>query len=371
MRIGLSTSVIEPTFSNGRFDGIGVYTSQLKSGFQSSGQVVQGLSFPKLAFSQQVLTEGKRFSLPYSIAAATSLVTKGMFKFDMDVDVFHVTDYRVLPMTCPVVVTLHDAIPFKHPEMSNAHFRGLKNHVQKKVAKFANHIIAISEFAVEELIEFYDVPESNISVVHCGVERAWLIPISQEKLRAVLKLRDIEQGYFLFVGTIQPRKNIQRVLDAYLKLPKLIQKERKLVVVGKTGWGCGAIVNRLKVLEQTGHIVWLSDVRSQDELRCLYTGASVFVFPSLYEGFGLPVLEAFACGVPVVTSNTTSLPEVSGGVALEVDPESIDEIASAMECLVRDEAERTKRIKLGRLRAESMTWDKTVERTLEVYQRII
>ena len=371
MRIGLSTSAIEPVYTNGRLDGIGVYTNQLKRGFELSNQIVQGVSFPKLGFSQSVMSKGKVFPVPYSVAATASLISGGLIKYNLDVDVFHTTDYRVLPMACPVVATLYDAIPLKHPEMSNSRFRKIKNYTRKSVAKFADHVIAISAFSVKELVEFYEVPETKISVVHCGVEKAWLEAVSTEELNNTLQIYGLEQGYFLFVGTIQPRKNIQRVLDAYLKLPKAIQKERRLVVVGKAGWECDDIIFRLKALEKTNNILWLNNVASQDELRCLFSGAGVFVFPSLYEGFGLPVLEAFACGVPVVTSNTTSLPEVSNGIALEVNPESVDEISSAMLCLIQDEVERAERIKLGKVRAESMTWNKTVERTLNVYRKLI
>jgi len=127
----------------------------------------------------------------------------------------------------------------------------------------------------------------------------------------------------------------------------------------------------LHTLIDEGKALWLENIRDNDELRCIYAGAGVFVFPSLYEGFGIPILEAFSCGVPVITSNVSSLPEVSQGVGIEIDPTSIDKLAGAMEWLARDEAECMRRIVEGKKLVVSMTWDSVVRSTIEVYNKVI
>ena len=371
MRVGVSTTAIEPYICAGRLDGIGVYTTKLMQGLTDRQCDVEGLSFPPISQPRVSLQKGKGRVMPYSIAAAGALLTGGYCKAAMEVDVFHVTDYRVLPMKCPVVATLYDAIPLMHPEFANARLRWLKNAMQKGVAQFADRIIAISQYSVAELVEYFDIPEERISVIHCGVDASWFKPLPDTLMSAVMEKYGLHQGYFLSVGTLQPRKNIGRVLDAYLKLPAAIRRLRKLVVVGKVGWGCDELVGRLLALASGGEVIWLNQVREEADLRALYQAAGVFVFPSLYEGFGLPVLESFAAGTPVICSNTTSLPEVSQGVAVELDPLSVDDIASAMEWLADDDSECEERIALGRVRAEAMNWNHMVDETLSLYRSLL
>lgn len=373
MRIGLSTTVLEPAINKGHLDGIGVYTSRLMEGFAARGHLVEGRSFPSLfkPTMKKRFVKGQAFPSAFGTMSGLALLTGGHLRSAPNVDVFHVTDYRVVPMRCPVVASLHDAIPLRHPEMANSRLRKLKNFVQKSMAQFADHVITLSHYTVPDLVEFYGIPDSRISVVPCGVDANWLEPVSAEAKEATLKRRGLEPGYFLFVGTLQPRKNLERILAAYVRLPAHVRKNRKLVLVGKAGWLCESLIGKIRKLGDEGQLAWLTDVNSEEELRHLYAGAGIFVFPSLYEGYGIPVLEAFASGVPVVTSNTTSLPDVSGGAAIEVNPESVDDIVSAMEWLAIDGTEHSRRIAAGRERVKKMTWDNTVECTLRVYQKVL
>ena len=174
-------------------------------------------------------------------------------------------------------------------------------------------------------------------------------------------------GYFIAVGTLQPRKNVARILQAHALLPVDIRKQHPLVVVGQNGWRTDELMLALAQLEANGFGRWLKYVPRQD-LFSLLQGAQALVFPSLYEGFGLPVLEGFASGIPVITSNTTSLPEVVGDAAMMVNPLSVEEIAHAMLQMVEQPEMRNALISKGLIQAEKFTWQQTAQRTQEVYR---
>lgn len=367
MRVGISATVLDPAYNSGRPDGMSVCTRHLLAGLTRLGHDVRQYSFTG---ESQGAPNWQRFPRSFAAMAGVGIATAGISRFNPPVDIFHVTDYRTVPMRCPVVATLYDAIPMVFPEMANPRFRRFKNFVLRRAAGFADHVIAISRYSVAELVEHYKVPASRISVVYCGVSSDWNSPVPEHDWRETLVRRGLRPGYFLFVGILQPRKNLERILRAHDTLPAELRRERPLVVVGKAGWRCEGLLEKLSAKVALGEAHWLNDVHGFSELRHLYSGAGVFVFPSLYEGFGLPVLEAFASGLPVVTSNTTSLPEVSAGVGFEVNPLSVEEIATAMQDALRDD-ERSWRIPAGRQRAASMNWDACVEGTLGVYRKVL
>ncbi len=366
--------MIEPGLTGGRLDGIGVYTSALMQHLPDAGCDVAPFSYPRPRGAAGAVSVGRPMPQSFERATLIDLLTPRVNRVHMAgaVDIFHAPDYRIVRMDCPVVATLHDALPIKYPQWCSPGMRRTKNWLQKKAARHADHVIAVSRFAIGELVECFGVDERRVSVVPNGVDATWLEAPPADEVAATLAGNGLRPGYFLFVGTLQPRKNVERLLDAYLSLPAPLRAERQLVIVGAVGWRCETLLARIELARQQGeNVVWLAELTGAEALRHVYAGAGVFVFPSLYEGFGLPVLEAFASGVPVVAANTSSLPEVTQGAALDVDPLAVGEIAAAMQTLAHDEALRARCIGAGRVRAAGMTWHHTAQRTAAVYHAVL
>ena len=364
--------MVEPGLTGGRLDGIGVYTRALMQHLPAAGCEVAPYSWPRPRQGQAGISIGQAFPTSFEAASLIELVTPGAHRVHMPLDIFHATDYRVVRMDCPVVATLHDALPIKHPEWCNPRLRKLKNWLQVKAARKADHVIAVSRFAVAELVECFGIDERRISVVPNGVDAAWLAAPDPQAVSSTLAAHGLQPGYFLFVGTLQPRKNLERVLEAYLALPAPLRAERGLVVVGAPGARSDSLAAALRAAQAAGeNVSWLDRLTDDAQLRHLYAGAGVFVFPSLYEGYGIPVLEAFASNVPVVTSTVTSLPEVAGEAALLVDPLSSGAIGDAMRILATDPVARARCIAAGRARAEQLTWQHTARLTAEVYRAVL
>ena len=372
IRVGLGATMLEPGLTGGRLDGIGVYTSALLRHLPGAGCAVQPYSWPRARGNAADITVGQPFPQSFEQATLVDLITPYKHRVHMPADIFHVTDYRVVRMDCPVVASLHDALPIKHPEWCNPRLRGVKNWLQAKAARKADHVIALSHYAIDELVQCFGIDERRVSVVPCGVDREWLTAPDPQAVAATLAEYTLQPGYFLFVGTLQPRKNVGRLLEAWRMLPAAVRAERALVIVGAAGARSEALVAAMRAAQKDGeNLVWLDRLTDNRQLRHLYAGAGVFVFPSLYEGYGIPVVEAFASNVPVVASNTTSLPEVAGDAALLVDPLSSGALMDAMRTLAQDEGARARCIAAGRARAEHLTWQDTARLTADVYRAVL
>jgi len=380
LRVGLSTTTAEPVLTGGRLDGLGVYSRALLDHLPQAGVEVQPFSFAPPGDARR-LTVGRALPLSFPLAMLGDLMlpssvhlstAAALGKGAAPLDIFHATDYRIVRMDCPVVATLHDALPVSHPQWASPKLRGLKNWLQIKAARKARHVITGSRFSIRELVEHFGVDERKISVVHHGVAAHWFDAPAAEERDATLAQHRLQAGYFLFVGTLQPRKNVDRLLEAYLGLPPVLRSKHQLVLVGAPGWRSEELVRRIGAARQSGeNVVWLDRLTDDRQLRHLYAGAGAFVFPSLHEGFGLPLLEAFASGVPVACSGTTSLPEVAQGAALEFDPLSVGEITAAMTTLARDDTVRARCIAAGRRRALELTWDEAARRSVAVYHEVL
>jgi len=269
------------------------------------------------------------------------------------------------------VMTIHDITPMLHPEM---HTRKavLSTAVALRIAsQFVDHYIAISEWTKRDLMRYLSIPESRITVTYPGKDARFRPPLDRAGTRIALARRlalPLEGPYILSVGTLEPRKNILGLLNAYAQLKKAGVRNR-LVVVGMKGWKFSPIFDLVHKLNLDDEVIFPGYV-SDDDLPDFYNGAEVFVYPSFYEGFGLPPLEAMACGVPVVVSNTSSLPEVVGDAGVLVDPTRPQDIAAAVLDVLRSEHRRVELSAASAKRAELFEWSDTAVRTWNVYQQL-
>ena len=274
------------------------------------------------------------------------------------VDVFYAPDFALPPLLrAPGAITVHDLsyhlFPDTYPESLRAY---LESVVPRSVAR-AQLVLADSEATQRDLIAAYDVDPAKVRVLYCGVDAVFQPQDAEAARRDVCARYGIRSPYFLSVGTIQPRKNIARIIAA---LRGVAEKglPHRLVHVGRPGWLHEPILNAPHEHGVTDRVHFLTDVDADEDLATLYSGATAFVFPSLYEGFGIPVLEAMACGAPVITGKISSLPEVAGEAAILVDPTEVDAIGDALATLATDEGMRSALIAAGKERAAMFTWER-------------
>jgi glycosyltransferase involved in cell wall biosynthesis len=264
------------------------------------------------------------------------------------------------------VCTIHDLIPLDHPEWFNPRFVSLYKWLMPRLAKRLQHVIAISEFTKQRVIEHFQIDPSKISVVPNGVDASFR-QCSPEQIAGVRRRLDLDtKPYVLCVSSLEPRKNLKRLIAAWTRLPLNLQNEYQLVLAGAKGsakvFGDAGLDEAPANARFTGYV-------SQDDLPALYSGAALFAYPSLYEGFGLPPLEAMACGVPVLTSNSSSIPEVVGEAALSVDPTNVEAITEALRELMTNDGLRKRLGADGLNRAAQLSWDNTARLTWSVLAR--
>lgn len=234
----------------------------------------------------------------------------------------------------------------------------------------ADMIVTISEFSKREIIRYLDIVPEKIVVMPCAADHTrFRADISEVQIENVKKKYGFSGEYFLYLGTIEPRKNIQRIIDAYAGLKKKYRDAPRLVLAGGKGWKCDSVYESVRELHMPKDILFTGYV-SEEDAPPLMAGAKAFLFPSLYEGFGIPVIEAMACGTPVITSNTSSLPEVAGDAGLLVDPYSEEEMSRAMEKLMLDEGLCQELSAKGVDRARRFTWEHSAGILRDVYREL-
>jgi len=268
------------------------------------------------------------------------------------------------------VTTIHDCAYDRFPEeYPNRVAKGYYRFMFPMALRKSKRIIAISESTKRDLIELYKISPEKISVIYQGVDSRFYQDMSNEK-NGMLKPLYVDGDFALFVGLTRPRKNVDRLVRAFAKVLPSLKTGAKLVLAGKIDTRFLDVRRLAERLNISDSVVQLGFV-SEDQLLALYKTACCFVFPSLYEGFGLPVLEAMAAGTPVITSKGSSLPEVAGDAALLVNPYNVDEIAEAMYKLFTDASLREELRRKGRERAKQFTWRECAQETLKVYEEVL
>jgi glycosyltransferase involved in cell wall biosynthesis len=285
--------------------------------------------------------------------------------FTGDLDVFHAGDYLQPPVKkAKVVTTIHDLTTIKFPLYHHESTVEAQSHRLRLVRREADIILADSMATKRDIIELLGVPKEKIKVVYLAAGRQYkeyLVQNLEVKTKEAERLKNkygIEGEYFISVGTLEPRKNLRRVIEAFSVLSQRSLHNTQLIIAGRFGWG--------ERLSETDKINYLGLVEDED-LPGLYAGSAGLIYPSLYEGFGLPVLEAMTVGCPVLTSDRGSLEEIAGKAAVLVDPEDIESIVWGIESLIKD---RERLITKGLKRSENFSWQKTAAETLSIYRSL-
>ena len=280
-------------------------------------------------------------------------------------DVFFTpTHYLPIFASKKSVVSILDVSYFYFPELFKKKDLIQLKKWTKYSAKKSAKILTISESSKSDIIKEYGVSEDKVRVIYPGISTNSAVN-NKLKMEELEKKFGIKNKYILFVGTIQPRKNITRLIEAYSK----IDSDVNLVIVGRRGWHYEEIFKAPEKYNVKDKVLFLENV-TDEELPALYKNAEFFILPSLYEGFGIPVLEAMNYGTPVITSNISSLPEVGGDAALYVDPNDTMDIAEKMKKLLGDKNLRSELIAKGKKQVEKFSWEKSARQTLEVLEEV-
>ena len=287
-------------------------------------------------------------------------------------DITHFFNYYIPPFVKgKTVVTIHDMAFRVFPETVRKKTLLFLKSVIKKSIKRADHIVTVSEFSKQEMMRFYHVPSEKISVVPNGVDLKRFHPENdKEVIEKVKEKYKVSGEYFLYLGTLEPRKNLVRLILAYAEARKENADFPMLVLAGGKGWMYDEIFQTVERLNLQ-HTVNFPGYIADEDVAALLSGAKAFVFPSLYEGFGMPVIEAMACGVPVLTSNGSALKEIAEGAALLVDETSIEEMKKALLQLYQDEKLQQELVEKGMKRAKEYSWEYAGKRLITIYKSIL
>jgi len=267
------------------------------------------------------------------------------------------------------VVTIHDLNFLYYPQFLTAASRRYYNEQIEWAVRHTDHILVDSHSTKVDLVSLLDVDSEKVTVVHLAADAAFR-PLSDAAGGHALAKHNLQPGYLLCVGTLEPRKNLVGLLRAYRMLLDMEVTTAPLVVVGGKGWLYDDVFQHVHKLRLTEQVCFLHDVPDAD-LPMLYNAASALATPSFYEGFGLPALEAMACGTPVVVSERASLPEVVGEAGLLVNPDDPADIAQALSRVLTEETLRAQMRKKGLAQATGFTWEETARKTLAVYRAVV
>ena len=347
-------------------DGIGQYCQELLKQFSRD----RLLTIAPYSFGQTASKCGATLLPPYAshvLGAISQIKTEKFFK---GIDLIHSTDQFIPIANKPLLATVMDVIPLSHPQFLKSQSRYIKSYLWKKLTQRADRIITISEFSKSEISKHLGFSENQIDVIPLGVDHRYYERVPETEKQKTLSSLGIQTPFFLFIGSIQPRKNLIRLLDAHAKLPRSLAHDYPLVIAGKLAWDDGKTLTAIHKAVSQGHAKWLQYV-SESEKKSLLQSAIGLAFVSLYEGFGLPITEAFASELPVITSNCTSMPEVAQDAAITVNPFNENAITEAFEALILDNALAEQLKNKGLARAHLFSWEDNANKTYDAYKKMI
>lgn len=282
-------------------------------------------------------------------------------------DLYHSPNYAIpLTLPCPSVLTIHD-LSYLDPRFHRQRLRIYLRLFTDFSMRRASHVISVSEFTRSQVIERYPELASKVSVVHSGLDPQFSQQPDTQSVRAFLEEIGQERPYILFVGSIEPRKNIPALVRAFETVARRSGLRHDLVMCGPWGWRYGASREAIEGSPLAERIRVLGYLPSS-QLPLLYAGADLLAYPSLQEGFGFPPLEAMAMGTPVVTSNTSSLPEIAGDAALMIDPTDGAALADAIERVLTDATTASALVERGYARSRTFTWERATRNTFDIYR---
>lgn len=283
---------------------------------------------------------------------------------------FHSPNFLLPPFAGRSVATIHDLSCLLYPQFHPAARVELMQRLLPQSLRQADHLIVPAESVKRETIEHFGWPAERITAIAHGADPRFR-PHTVAELAPLMHAQQLSAGrYTLCVGTIEPRKNLDRLLDAYAALPFALRQHYPLVLAGSRGWNSDTLHQRIASHQAAGWLHYLEYV-PEAQLPALYAGAALFVYPSLYEGFGLPILEAMACGVPVITSKVSSMPEVAGDAGRLIDPLDTDALRAALQQALEDPTWRQQAGAASLAQAKRFSWSRAVDETVAVYRRVL
>ena len=288
------------------------------------------------------------------------------------IDLFHAPHYTLPALTpCRSIVTIHDCIHLRFPQyLPNRLAHGYARAALWTATHRSDRVLTVSEASKQDILTFFDIPADKITVIPNAIDDCFFVPPPDKNIERIRERYQLQAPFLLYVGNVHPHKNLERLLDAFYKVRSLGHDDLTLLIIGDDITRYAKLRRAVHRYQLHRYVRFLGFVPNET-LRVLYHLARAFVFPSLYEGFGLPPLEAMASGTAVVTSNVSSLPEVTGDAAILVDPHSQDAIAGGICRVLEDNVFREELVTKGQARAKQFSWDRSIQHTLEIYRETL
>lgn len=372
MDIGLIANVID-----GKRTGVGNYTynlikNLLKIDNENSYTLIHNIQSSDEIYKDDEELIIKYPDIPFRITVGNNIVTArkiSQSSFDIVHDPSQISPF-LFRSDFKKVLTIHDLTPIIFPETHSVIHSLQQRLILPKTLKNIDKIVVVSRNTQLDVINHLKVEEEKTELIYCGRDERFKPIKDEHELERIRKKYNLPSKFILDVSTLEPRKNISRLIEAFYQLKTKVHISHKLVIVGRKGWKSKEIFNTIKRLNFQNEVM-LTDYLNDEDLPIVYNLADMLVYPSIYEGFGLPPLEAMASGCPVIASNTSSLPEVVSDAGILINPYNIDEIANAMYEVLNDDCLRENMIKKGLKRANLFSWDKTAKETIKLYNQLV